>query len=554
MKQNAIEQNIIRDLSTSYELSLLIGNSTSIKENCENFLNVLMSRKNLSFAGYWTFNQKKEQTPELISAIPSSNFENIEPHISDELLDYVISNENMIIDKQNQFFSQLIPFVRSKEGQFIVYHIDEAGILIIYRKSIPFLVYEKKQLNKVIHKFGHYINNLIAQSKYSVQENALRKKFIEELSKTHNQYRFLFDNNFDAIFRYDNRRNEIIEFNEAFKKMFAWQDSIQSITKTDIMPEYQPDGKLSSDHMKEISQIIKIKSKYRFNFTHRRLNSNAFETETTILVNSKDKNVYTLIIKDLSDLKIKEAALAKSVVQLNKKNKELQTYIDSNIQLENFAFTASHDLQSPLRTVKAFNNLLHRSIEDNVTDDQKKYIKYINQSTNSMEKLINSLLNYSLVTSQKNVIETIDINKLLENVQINLNTTITEKKASIQIKNLMPQIKGDEARIQQLFQNLISNALKFTKPSEQPTVVIYCEDLSNCWKFHVQDNGIGIETVYLEKIFNLFNRLHSSSEFAGSGIGLATCKKIAEQHKGEIGVESTVGKGSTFYFTLSKQI
>jgi len=389
---------------------------------------------------------------------------------------------------------------------------------------------------------------------YQNQESILRKKMMQELSTSHHQFKFLFDNNFDAVYVYDDNEDKIVDINESFKKMFCWNKTMQNIKRTDIVPEYQSDGISSVDHLLIYKQILKAEKKCRFNFLHRRFNNEIFETETTIFIDKDNKNIYTTIIKDLTDLKKKEAALARSITNLNGKNILLQRYIDSNVELENYAFMASHDLQSPLKTVKSFLDLFNKSLNVQLNDDQDFFMDHINSSINHMETLIKSLLNYSLVSTNKTEHNDLDISLLIENVNLSLSAIINEKQASIEVQEMPRLIRGDQSRLRQLFQNLITNALKFVKKDTTPIIKIYYEDLPDYWKFYINDNGIGINIEDQERIFNLFNKLHNTKEFKGTGIGLAMCKKIVEQHLGEINLQSAEGAGSTFYFTISKML
>jgi len=346
----------------------------------------------------------------------------------------------------------------------------------------------------------------------------------------------------------------LIDFNESFKKFFCWNKTIRNVKREDIIPEYQLDGVSSIEHLMAYKQILKTERKCRFNFLHRRFNNEIFETETTIFVDKDNEHIYTTIIKDLTELKKKEAALARSISNLNNKNIVLQRYIDSNVELENYAFMASHDLQSPLKTVKAFLKLFNQSLNQTLSERQNMFMDNINKSVNHMEILIKSLLNYSLVSTNNTKFAPIKVAQLIENVTLSLNATIREKQAKIEMEDMPAQIKGDESRLQQLFQNLISNALKFIEENTIPIIKINFEDLDDYWKFYISDNGIGISEENQDRIFNLFNRLHGPNAYKGNGIGLTMCKKIVEQHLGELNIHSVEGEGSTFYFTIYKNL
>ncbi len=251
-----------------------------------------------------------------------------------------------------------------------------------------------------------------------------------------------------------------------------------------------------------------------------------------------------LILKN----KEKERLIHEKNEQLKKLVMELKI---SNYDLEQYAYVASHDLREPLTNITNYIGLLEKRLDNNINEENAYYLKVIVKSAEKMKILIRDLLLYSLI--KKNiVIEEVDLNKVLKDVLIALDFEIKGNQAKIQGDNL-PLIYSNTKQIRQLFQNLILNALKFKKKNITPEIRIHCEDKNIEWEFSVSDNGIGIEEKYFHKIFFLFQRLHSQDEYAGSGIGLAICKKIIEINGGKIWVSSTLNIGSTFYFTIPKQ-
>lgn len=236
------------------------------------------------------------------------------------------------------------------------------------------------------------------------------------------------------------------------------------------------------------------------------------------------------------------------------KNLKLNEYIKYNMELENFAHIASHDLKSPLRTIVSYSQLLQRKSNYKLDETEKEYLDYVITGTKEMSLLVDDLLSYSQIQSKAIAIETIDPIVLINDVLRLIHTLVEEKKADIQL-NLEPKtIKGDPTKLKQLLQNLISNAIKFHKPNEIPIVKINLTDDDRYWKFEIQDNGIGIEQEYYDKVFLIFKRLQGKERYEGTGIGLAICKKIADQHNGNIWVNSEVGKGSTFTVTIDKRL
>lgn len=220
----------------------------------------------------------------------------------------------------------------------------------------------------------------------------------------------------------------------------------------------------------------------------------------------------------------------------------------SNAELEQFTNIASHDLQEPLRMVSSYLQLLHRRYEDKLDSDAKEFIEYAVDGAIRMQKMINALLIYSRVGTRGSTFEPTDCEMVLSQTLDNLKLTIKDSGAVI-TQDVLPTVKADTSQLAQLFQNLISNAIKF-HGEELPRIHISAKQEGEKWIFSVGDNGIGIEAEAADRIFQMFQRLHSTSEYPGTGIGLAVCKRIVERHGGDIWVESESGKGSTFYFTI----
>ena len=234
----------------------------------------------------------------------------------------------------------------------------------------------------------------------------------------------------------------------------------------------------------------------------------------------------------------------------NKLQESINKLEISNRELEQFAYVASHDLQEPLRMVSSFTQLLEKRYSDQLDDDADEFIEFIIEGSNRMKDLIDDLLIFSRLNTQAKPFESLNIRESVNSVIKYLKPTIEENKAKLMIEDL-PTINGDQSQIRQLFQNLISNSIKF-HGDKSPEIHITCQNSFKNWLIGVNDNGIGIDPENQEKIFKIFNRLHTREEYPGTGIGLAICKRIVERHKGKIWVESEAGKGATFYFTIPK--
>ncbi len=250
-------------------------------------------------------------------------------------------------------------------------------------------------------------------------------------------------------------------------------------------------------------------------------------------------------------LETKTKTIQNQLEELNEKNQELELYIESNSQLENFAYIASHDLKAPIRTIVSFSQLLERRLGKQIDEESKEYLDFIINSSRNMRDLIDDLLDYSKVNSQENDVDDVDIDGLVAAITNEIQVSIQENDATI-IWNDLPTIDADLIKLKQLFQNLITNAIKFQQPNVKPIVEIKSIETATHWQFSIADNGIGIKEEYFDVIFKLFQKLHTYESFEGTGLGLAICRKIVAQHEGEIWVESEFGQGTTFHFTLKK--
>lgn len=237
------------------------------------------------------------------------------------------------------------------------------------------------------------------------------------------------------------------------------------------------------------------------------------------------------------------------------KRKEMETKLkETNQELNNFVYTVSHDLKAPLRAIDGFSGFLLEDHADKINDDGRLYLKRIRGGAQHMQSLINDLLELSKIGRISNPFEEVSISELLEQIKEEFQFQIKEKNAKIEINGNMPVIYCDKIRIYQVFSNLITNAIKFTKKGVTPEIKIGCEDRDSYWEFYVKDNGIGIAKEYHKRIFEIFQRLHKPEEFEGTGIGLTIVKRIIELHKGGIWLESEEGKGSSFFFIIPKKV
>jgi light-regulated signal transduction histidine kinase (bacteriophytochrome) len=275
--------------------------------------------------------------------------------------------------------------------------------------------------------------------------------------------------------------------------------------------------------------------------TGRRKDGSDFPIEIMLSpLESAEGILVTAAIRDITTRKDAEAHLLQKMVELNRSNEELGQ----------FAYIASHDLQEPLRMVASYTQLLSKRYKGKLDSDADDFITFAVDGASRMQRLIQDLLAYSRVSTKGNDLLDTSAEEALTQALINLRGALEESGAVVTHEPL-PAVMADEMQLIQLFQNLVGNAVKYQRPGVARVHVSAARDDDEKWMFSVQDNGLGIDSQYFEKIFGVFQRLHKREEFTGTGIGLAICKKIVERHGGSISVESQLGQGSTFSFALA---
>ncbi|HHH50391.1 MAG TPA: hypothetical protein ENK52_05375 [Saprospiraceae bacterium] len=258
-----------------------------------------------------------------------------------------------------------------------------------------------------------------------------------------------------------------------------------------------------------------------------------------LYLNNRRKNAYNNLLKESVKARTEE---------LEKSNKQL---IRSNQELERFAHIASHDLKEPLRNISGFIKLLERRLGDKLDDNAREYISFVTASAQQMHVLIEAVLEFSKIKNQKFQKEDVDLNKVMTEIKQSIDNTLKEKNVLLEYKKL-PVVEAQHSHVFLLFKNLIENGIKYNDKLI-PTIRISYVDDGDFYKFTVADNGIGIDAAYYKTVFEMFKRLHTRNEYAGTGLGLAICKKTVERFGGTIHVESVVGNGCQFHFTLPKK-
>ena len=286
------------------------------------------------------------------------------------------------------------------------------------------------------------------------------------------------------------------------------------------------------------------------------VNERVFKGETVRweIQSPKDNNWYYIVNTPIyhTDGTLSKQAMIIDITEIKKTEDELKRLSEelarSNAELKDFAYIASHDLKKPLQSIESFAKLLARRYKGKLDAKADEFISYIFEGVQRLQMLIKDLLEYSQIETKAKNIKPTDCSFIVEEAMSNLKTAIDESDAVVTY-NKLPTIMSDPQQMVSLFQNLIDNAIKF-RSNNAPIVRISAERKGNEWLFSICDNGIGIDPKNFEKIFAMFQRLHGTTDYPGTGIGLSICKKIVERHGGRIWLESETAKGASFYFTI----
>ncbi|MBW4361003.1 PAS domain S-box protein [Flavobacterium taihuense] len=402
---------------------------------------------------------------------------------------------------------------------------------------------------QIIHKNGKTIDVSVdatlifgAEGKPIRVESVLRditerKESEEALKKSEEKYRTIFENVQDVFFQTSIANNLVQEVSPSCETLSGYTRE-EVIGSPVIVFFNKPQER--ERYIKILQQKVQVRD-YELELKTKKGELRHVSVSSKLIYDTNGKPSHIDgVMRDITQRKIIEIKIANQNTKLQVQNKEL----------EQFAYVTSHDLQEPLITLKCFTDLIQEEYKDTLDDQGKEYLNFIFQSSTRMQELVRGLLEYSRIGRESNMPK-VDCNRIIKDIIADLSITIDKNNVKISITN-MPYINGYPIEIRLLFQNLISNAIKFRKKEVFAEITISASEQENDWIFTIKDNGIGIEEKNYDKIFVIFKRLHNRDDYEGTGIGLAQCKKIIALHGGSIWVESQLGQGSSFKFTIPK--
>jgi PAS domain S-box-containing protein len=374
----------------------------------------------------------------------------------------------------------------------------------------------------------------------AIRDISVRKAAEKHLAQMEGRYRGLLEAAPDAMVVV-NQAGEIVLLNAQAEKQFGYhRDELVGQKVKNIIPEGFAE-RLVADALRTTEDALAQQIGTGIELSGRHKNGSEFPIEIMLSpLESATGILVTAAIRDITTRKTAEANLLQKVAELNRSNEELGQ----------FAYIASHDLQEPLRMVASYTQLLSRRYKGKLDSDADEFIAFAVDGAGRMQRLIQDLLTFSRVGTKGRDLLATSSEEAFAQAVINLRGAIEQSGAQV-THDQLPTVMADETQLIQLFQNLIGNGIKYQKNGVPMVHVSASRNGGETYTFSVQDNGLGIDPQYFEKIFGMFQRLHKREEFAGTGIGLAICKKIVERHGGKISVESQVGQGSTFRFGLA---
>ncbi len=444
----------------------------------------------------------------------NESFSKLTGYNRNELIGHTSSELNIISTKKHDKF-----YAKSQIGQ-----LKDVEVEIKTKSGAKRCVLVSSELIKIGHK-TRTISFIYDITQNKQRENAQKKR--------ETKFKALFENSMDAVIL-GTPDGDILNANTVSEKMLGYtEEELRKIGRNGIIDSEDPNLSVILNE-----RLHKGKAQGEINFIRKDGTKFPTEMSASIFEDIDGNKLSNMVIRDITQRKEIEHKLKENVKELARSNQEL----------EHFAHVASHDLREPLRMITSFLQLLEKRYKDQLDEDANEFIGFAVDGAKRLDIMIKDLLEYSQVMKKEREFNPVKLDKVLEETLINL-VVQTEDNNAIITYDPLPTIIGDEKLLVYLFQNLIGNAIKY-RSSETPKIHISATKQKDRYLFSVKDNGIGMESEHLNRIFTIFQRLHGNEEYEGTGIGLAIVQKIVYKHGGNIWVESELGKGSTFYFTI----
>jgi PAS domain S-box-containing protein len=465
----------------------------------------------------------------------------------------VIKELHEVEDDYEPEFKTAINYIKEGESRNLVVKLINESIATgkQWTADVQLITAKGKEVWVRIFGEAEFHNGVCVKIYGSLQDIDVQKRAEEAIRITNERYNLVAKATNDSVWDWNIVTDEVLRLGEGFKTIFGYNfeeaNSDNQIWQKIVHPDDLPGLNASISNAFKNPEERFWEAEFRVKKAD---GSYADVYDKGFIIRDDNGKAIRMIgaTQDISRLKENEHNLFELNEELQAQAKELAI---SNMELEQFAYVASHDLQEPLRMVSSFLTLLEKKYADKLDENGKKYIGFAVDGAKRMRQIILDLLELSRVGRTDGEKLLVDVNKLVHEIIVLHKKQVEEKHATIEVGEL-PAINGYVASLRQVFQNLIGNALKYSKKGTAVHITISATELKHHWQFAIADNGIGIAPEYFEKIFVLFQRLHKMEEFSGTGIGLAITKKVIESYGGKIWVTSKEGAGTTFYFTFKK--
>lgn len=529
--------DIIKDISLLYELSLAVGKSLHLEENCDIFLKKLISRKGLSFASVWLRGNVLQENPDhafLVYAHPDFKATTRQIARDHALFSRIAEKPYFSVRSTDPDFQEYVLEDIVQEGSIAVFKLGDIGFLKLYASTRDemFTQVERNQLYHVVEKFTVSLEGCISYNQYKVE---LREKTL--FSAT---IRSIMHSALDGMILTD-QEGVITDWNPQAEIIFGWkkQEIIGKKLAETIIPLQYRDAHAAG--MKRFSSTGKghiLNQRIEITGLHRK--GHEFPIELSIVpIKSQNGYIFSGFVRDITLQKLQEEKRETLLKKLEAVNRELN----------DFAYIVSHDLKAPLRAISSLAAWLNEDYKDAIDEMGQEQLSLLINRVDRMNNLINGILNYSRIGRMNTETENVDLNNLIRDSLLLLSVP---EHIQVAVQPDLPVIQTNPVSIQQVFQNLISNAIKYhDKPSG--TIEIGYREVEKKHLFWVKDDGQGIDEKYFDKIFKMFQTLKPKDQVEATGIGLSIVKKVLSIYNGEIWVESTPGEGSTFFFTLPRE-